>query len=120
MLPKNGALVLVESKNKVKPPLKLSVGSPDASTHQLVNLEIPIGSVQYYLLIAHQPPPTSPVSPALCITDQYYSSTPGSMSHPYIMSACSRLCVEFELQQCDTQPWVENMTLHCIIAYFFL
>lgn len=54
------------------------------------------------------PPPPSPASSATWIMD-HYSSTPGCMNHPCIMSACGRLGVGFRFHQYNTQPQVENM-----------
>lgn len=63
---------------------------------------------------------TSPVSPAMCITDHYKSSTPGSMSHHHIMSACSPpcvcLCVQFRLSQCAA-PGGKNNTVLCRVIF---
>lgn len=62
----------------------------------------------------------------MCITDHYKSSTPGSMSHPHIMSACSHLwvyvCVfvQFRPSQCSKpQPQVENLTRSPVIVLYF-
>lgn len=62
----------------------------------------------------------------MCITDHYKSSTPGSMSHPHIMSACSHLwvyvCVfvQFRPSQCARpRPQVENLTRSPVLVLDF-